>query len=708
MRQWKRYGWVGLALVAAGCEGGSDKKAELTNEPVQSAAKLEAFEGCEALEQHIEDTATRQMRATLESIKDQGGSWYSFDGMPPQAGGEMPTTGAPQEDSAGRGNAGPGDHTETNNQVQGVHEADFVQNDGTRIFVLSGPKLYVHRSWPAEQLARTAVLEVEGWPQEMLLDKERNRLVIASQVYERRPGSPTVTGGLGGVAAPAMDCAGFRCGYMYGDTLKVTVVDVADLAAPKVVEQVYLPGGYMSARRVESAVRLVMSDQFRWPEGVRFYPEYTVDLYKDEDRLAEAVDALIRANEKLIRARTLEQWLPPGRRVDADGQVTPLAYECTDFFRTNAPTGLGFVTVLSLNTEAGAANAAPTRTSLVAQPGEVYASKDALYLASNHWWWWPEPGQKDSAYLHKFDIREPGRATYVGSGTVEGHISNQFAMDEHEGVLRVAVTVTSRVMDLSNPQWGRIETVNRVVTFREEGGALKELGRSEDLAKGERIFSARFVGNKGYVVTFRQVDPLFTFDLSDPAQPRKVGELKIPGFSTYIHPVGDTHLLTLGEHRDETGGWQGRALKLSLFDVTDLANPKEAFTQVVGSMNSYSEALHQHKAFNFFPAKGLLAIPYTDWDYNAYDYWSGFRSELRVYRVDTATGFSPVGAMSMKDVYQTFNQRNWTWYWTPTVRRSVMADDYVYAITDGGLRVANTGALQTPLATSLFEPPVYP
>ncbi|WP_164012672.1 beta-propeller domain-containing protein [Pyxidicoccus trucidator] len=700
MRHWKRYGWVGLALVAAGCESGSGKNG-LTNEPVQSAAKLEAFAGCEALEQHIEDSATKQMRASLESLKSEFDPYSG--GMPPRAD-DMPT-GAPAEDSAGGGGA-PSNHTETNNQVEGVHEADFVQNDGTRIFVLSGPQLYVHRSWPAEQLVRTALLEVEGWPREMLLDKERNRLVITSQVYEKRPGQPTLTGG--GVASPAMDCAGFRCGYMYGDTLKVTVVDVADLAAPKVVEQVYLPGGYLSARRVDSAVRLVMSDQFRWPEGVRFYPEYSRGLYEDEDRLARVVDGLIRENEKLIRARTLEQWLPPGRRVDADGQVTPLAYECTDFFRNNAPTGLGFVTVLSLDLDPGAANAAPTRTSLVTSPGEVYASKDALYLATNHWWWWPEPGQRDFAYLHKFDIREPGRAAYVGSGTVEGHISNQFAMDEHEGVLRVAVTVTSRVRDLASPEWGRLETVNRVVTFREEEGALKELGRSEDLAKGERIFSARFVGTKGYVVTFRQVDPLFTFDLSDPANPRKVGELKIPGFSTYIHPVGDTHLLTLGEHRDETGGWQGRALKLSLFDVSDLANPKEAFTQIVGSQNSYSEALYQHKAFNFFPAKGLLAIPFTDWDYNAYDYWSGFRSELRVYRVDTATGFSPVGAMSMKDVYQTFNQRNWSWYWSPTVRRSVMADDYVYAITDGGLRVAKTGALQTPLATSLFQPPVMP
>lgn len=708
MRQWKRCGWMGLALVAAGCGSSSGKTPEVKNTPVQQAAKLESFAGCEDLEQYIEDSATTQMRASLESFKNGGGWGYGG----PRTDGDnagMPPTGAPMpaEDSAGRGgsNSGPQDSTGTNNQVEGVHEADFVQNDGTRIFVLSGPRLYIHRSWPAEQLARTASLEVEGWPQEMLLDKERNRLVITSQVYEQRPGRPTMTSGR--EAAPAIDCAGFGCGYYYGNTLKVTVVDVADLAAPKVVEQMYLPGGYLSARRVEGAVRLVLSDQFRWPEDVRFYPDFQ-QYGDDREELADSVDALIVKNEKLIREQTLDQWLPAGRRVDAQGNVTPLAYACTDFFHANAPTGLGFVSVLSMHLDAGAAGQAPTRTSVVTAPGEVYASKDALYMATPHWWWMPEVGQSDFTYLHKFDIREPGRAAYVGSGTLEGHINNQFSMDEHEGVLRVATTVNTRVVDMTNREWTRFESVNRVVTFREQDGTLAELGRTEDLAKGERIFSARFVGKKAYVVTFRQTDPLFTFDLSDPAHPRKVGELKIPGFSTYIHPVGDTHLLTLGEHRDETGGWQGRALKLTLFDVTDLANPKEAFTQVVGTMGSYSEALYQHKAFNYFPAKGLLAIPFTDWSYATSDYWSGFRSELRVFRVDTAAGFTPVGALSMKDVFQTVNDRGWNWYWSPTVRRSVMADDYVYAISDGGLRVAKVDALQTPLATSVFQPPTVP
>ncbi|CAM4385644.1 beta-propeller domain-containing protein [Myxococcus xanthus] len=704
MRQWKRWSWAGVvAVVAVGCDEGNKPLSPVDNEPVQQEARLESFPGCEALEQHIEDTATKQMRAALESYKQ-----YAYGGGHGDGGAAPPMTGAPQEDSSGGGGR-PNDYTGTNNQVAGVHEADFVQNDGTRIFVLSGPRLYIHRSWPAEQLTRTAVLEVEGWPREMLLDAERNRLVITSEVAEDRPG--TVAGGRGTDDMPVVDCAGFGCGHAYSNTVKVTVVDVADLEAPRVLEQVYLPGGYISARRVDSAVRLVFSDGFRWPADVRFYPEYSPGFFGDRSRLVASIDALIKQNEQRIRAQSLEDWLPKGRRVAADGEVKPLAYDCTSFYRANGPTGLGLVSVLSLNLDAE--DSSPSQTSVVGTPGEVYASHEALYVASRHWWWWPEPGQTTHTYLHKFDIRDPDQATYVGSGTVEGYIVNQFAMDEREGVLRVATTVE---LPPENPGtgnggdtvWTPPETVNRVVTLHTRDGHLKELGRSEDLARGERIFSARFMGTRGYVVTFRQVDPLFTFDLSDPANPRKVGELKIPGFSTYIHPLGDTHLLTFGEHRNEDGTWQDRALKLSLFDVSDLAQPRETFTHQLGSMGSHSEALYEHKAFTYFPAKGLLALPFTDWDYNAYDYWSGFRSELRVFRVDTATGFSPVGTVSMRDMYQSFNFRNWSWYWQPTVRRSIMADDYVYTISDAGLRVSHVDSLQTPLVTAPFHPPMLP
>jgi hypothetical protein len=688
----------GLALALLGLAACSDKNGIPENQPVQLKARLESFDSCAALESYIEDSAVLDMRSSMERSKPSywkgRGGW--FGDMPETAdgaGAPTPTSGAPPGGGSG---SGPNDHTGTNNQVAGVDEADFVKNDGTRIFVLSGQKLYAHRSWPAESLRVESSLTVEGWPRQMFL--HGNKVVIFSEVYE--PASGSSGGGGGGM----YDCAYMGpCGYGGAPSTKVTTVDVANLAAPQVTGELYLPGGYHDARLAGSSARLVMTDSFRWPSGMRWWPDYTQELWDDQARLEKEIDKLIAENEKLIRASSLTQWLPEGRRKRPDGTVEPLGYDCRDFHKTNAPTRLGLVTVASMDLDAQTFQP-PGRVSLVTQPGEVYATATALYMATPHWWWWPQAGQTDHTYVHKLDLSQPHRASYAASATVQGHLLDQFSMDEHQGVLRVASTISSRVAEPGN-QWGRIETTNRVFTYGQEGGQLKLLGQSEELAKGERIFSARFVGNKGYVVTFRQVDPLFTFDLSDPAHPRKVGELKVPGFSTYIHPVGDTHLLTVGMQVPENGGPGPRSLKLSLFDVSDLAQPREAFTQLVGSSYGWSESLYDHKAFNYFAAKGLLAIPYLDWTqvYTG-DYWSNFVSELRVFRVDTAAGFTPVGAISMKDAYQVINHNQWTWRYTPYVRRSVMADDYVYAITDAGVRVAHVSNLSQPLATSRFSP----
>ncbi len=701
--KWMRFGGLGLALAAVGCSGGDSREGLPENQPVQMQARLESFEKCEDLESYIEDTAVLDMRSQLTWQRRMINYWGRGDVMneaPTEDSGGAPPPSMPGAPTPTSG--GPEDYTDTNNQVVGVDEADFVKNDGTRIFVISGRKLYLQRSWPAESLSAVGSLVLEGWPREMFL-VEQNRLVIFSAITYQEDGSSQPGGG---ADAPCSPMEG--CGYYGSNATKVTVVNVADMSAPQVVDELYMPGSYFNARRSSGTVRLLLSDSFRWPQGVKFWPDYQEGKWNDSDWLKRELDKLMDRNERIIRETPLAQWLPSGWRKLPDGTRVAVGYDCRDFYRGNMPARLGFVTVATLNLDAGAQESTVRRTSLLAQPGEVYASHNSLYLASRHWWWWPEDGQQDYTYLHKFDTREPGVATYAGSGVVEGYLLNQFSMDEHDNVLRVATTLTTWRRNDNNP-WGAAETNNRLATFREEGGRLVKIGQSEDLAKGERIFSARFMGNKGYVVTFRQVDPLFTFDLSDPENPRKVGELKVPGFSNYIHPVGDTHLLTIGIHVPEDNtDWRARAVKLSLFDVSDLAQPKEAFTQLVGTAYGWSEALFEHKAFNYFAAKGLLAIPFADYNPNAPDYWSGFRSELRVFHVDTTAGITPVGAVSMTDMYRVHNYRGWSWYWTPSVRRSVMADDYVYAITDAGVRVAHVSDLSAPVATAHFQPDFSP
>ena len=151
--------------------------------------------------------------------------------------------------------------------------------------------------------------------------------------------------------------------------------------------------------------------------------------------------------------------------------------------------------------------------------------------------------------IHRFDTSDPARTTYRSSGSVPGFVLNQFALSEDRGALRVATT--------EEPLWmagaQQRDAESGVSVLREEGAKLVTVGRVGGLGKGERIYAVRFLGDAGYLVTFRQVDPLYTLDLSDPRAPKAVGELKVAGYSAYLHPVGDGLLLGVGQDAYRAG-----------------------------------------------------------------------------------------------------------------------------------------------------------
>ncbi|MFZ5442198.1 MAG: beta-propeller domain-containing protein [Myxococcota bacterium] len=681
------------ASLLTGCE-----KSIPQPEAVVNRVSLTAFQGsnaCQDLEQYIEDNAVLQMRTQLEAQRDGVPSWGWWGGWLGRGGLEFDGA-APTANAAG-GQSAPTNYTTTNNQVAGVDEADFVKNDGTRIFALSGNTLHAVKSWPANELAVQGRLQLEGYPREMFLSGT-DKAVVFSSIYTWYPLSNA-----GGVS-----CLGLNCSYYYANTVKVTEVDVSDLTNLRVTKETYLPGYYQSARKVGDSVRLVLSDDFNFPPGFKWGPDWEEGLWQDKARLRAAYDRVIADNERLIRSQTLAEWVPAAK-IKQGGAVTVVPHACDAFSRVNAPTRLGQVSVVTLNLAANSI----ARTSILGESGEIYASQNNLYVATRHWWWWPAPGQRDTTYIHKFDISQPSNAVYVASGTVDGHIVDQFSMDESaSGFFRVVTTIQTRVPDTQHPDnwWGTIQTTNRLSVLGENAGYLDVVGQSPDLAPGERVQSSRMIGDRGFVVTFRQVDPLFTFDLSDPTNPRVVGELKIPGFSTYIHPMDATHLLTIGTYVPEPVNgqpvnWSARALQLAIFDVSDLAHPVQTHTQLVGTAYGWSEAAHEHKAFNYFAAKKLLAIPFADWNnsVSGASYWSSFTSDLRVFSVDPITGFTPRGALRMDDMYSVYVYDGWYYYWEPYVRRSVMADDFVYAISDSGIRVANVNDLTAPLASAAFD-----
>ena len=669
------------ALLAGALAGCATEEPPAVN---TDAVSLVAFDSCAALEAHIEDSAVQLMR---QNLRGEGG--WGLRGGGPEVALAAPSAGA-QADTT---NAAPTSYTKTNVQVAGVDEADFVKTDGRFIYALAANRLHVVQSWPATAMTRLASITLDGYPSNMFLDEERQQLVVLAQVY-----APYAT------PRPdaSIDCLAYGgCGD-WAVATKATVIDVSRPAAPAVLDEVWFPGWYTQARKVGRSIRLVLNDDFRWPEGIRWYPEGELD-WSDEGAVRRARESLIPENERLIRAQPLSRWLPEGRRRLSDGRLVDVPYDCRDFNRVNASVSLGFTTVATLDLDA---LDRPSRTAVIAQTSEVYADLDTLYLATHHWWWWPAPGQTDYTYLVRLDTTDPTRARFVAAGAVEGHIVNQFSMDEYQDHLRVATTIMRRVPADDNP-WGTIETTNRVTTLGVRGARLAITGQTPDLAPGERVQSARFIEDKGYVVTFEQIDPLFVIDLANPAAPRVLGELKIPGFSTYIHPLDAGHLLTIGidlpNPVDGRVDWQERRMKLSIFDVRDPTRPLEKFTQTVGTAYGWSEAAWEHKAFNYFPERGVLAIPFSDYRPSATDPWGEFVSDLRVFRVGAATGIAPLGALSMADLYQTQQSRDWSWSWSPWIRRSVMADDFVYAISDAGVRAARIAAPSVPVATAPFD-----
>jgi hypothetical protein len=667
-----------LALVVA-CDDGTPVDA------VQTKIALSRLSTCAEVERHIEDQLVEESRRNVEDMKqyrDYGFGWGVDDGLAQPGNAEDGNGNGNGSGAPDRGDA-PTDYTDTNTQEAGVDEADFVKTNGVRTFVLTGNRLYATQTWPPETLAVEGSLELAGNPREMFLTDDDQIVVFAHDWAEvsGEPGRPGIP----------EDCWQWGC-YGGRSFTRVTVIDASGATLRKRYD-LELNGDYRSSRRIGDSVRIVVGETIARPQGIRYWPDESSLDWDDDAAWDAALDRMHERNVQLIRAADLTDFLPQSVRVDDAGNETVLERDCARFHVPNAPVPLGLTTLATLEVDFGTLH----RTSVFGDAHTIYASEATLYMGSNHWWWRPSSGQTTHTYVHAFDLSNDLAARYRGSFGVPGTLLNQFSMDEHAGHIRVATHVREFTFSMGD-DWQPPRLTNRVTVFRKDDFGFTETGRTPDLAPNEQIFSARMEGDRGFVVTFERVDPLFTLDLSDPSNPRVIGELKVPGFSTYIHFLDDDHLLTIGQHvpdasfPDAPDEW---GLKLTVFDVSNFANPTEKYVQYLGE--GYSDASWDHKAFNYFPAKKTLAIPMARWTRG----WDHFVSELQLYRVDAQSGISSLGAIDMSDLYP--RHEDWYGWWSPHVRRSVMADDFAYAISDAGIRVAPITAPSQTIATCRFR-----
>ena len=460
------------------------------------------------------------------------------------------------------------DYSGTNVQEAGVDEADIVKTDGRRIFTLSSGQLVVV---DASGRTRTGTVTVaEGWGRELFIDGD-SLLVITRSTGDAPDGSETV----------------------------IQRIDVSG-GSPEIVETLYVQGSYISARSVGGTARVIL----------RYDPQWNFPFVYPESEAG--ADAAREANRAAVLNSTLDDWLPHYALDAADSSTGPRLTSCDDVHAPSVFSGFGMTTVVPIDGDFD-----PSESTAVMAPGDtVYASLDSLYVATTRWVEseafddeaaWEDAWRQRRTSLHRFDI-SGDEADYESSGAVLGVIHNQFSLSEHNGHLRVVTTV--------GDPWGD-ESESHVRVLSTDGDVLVEVGSVGDIGRGEQVQSVRFVGDIGYVVTFRQIDPFYTVDLSDPADPTIVGELKIPGFSSYLHPISDTLVLGVGSDADEDGRVTGA--KISLFDVSDLTAPREV--TVWTAPDGWNDVGWDHRAFLWWAPEGLAVIPLRVWE--ADREWSG-------------------------------------------------------------------------------------
>lgn len=707
-------GIVGLSLLAAGCAGEDPVPGPEWDVEVGTASMyLTPVDSCGDVEASLRDAAYLSMRASLydemmwwlENGEETCEAQDDDDLMAADGGDASTGTGG---GSAGE-DAGPDAVSKTNNQVADVDEADFLKTDDDGfMYVVSGDSLHVVDGWPVEEAEHIGSIVLEGTPKKMFVRGNR-ALVYSSLQPEGQPSDPYGDGygygyGYGGECTYGYDCV------PRGDGLptKLTVIDLSDRTNPVVVRELRSNGSLIAARRVDDVVHTVVT-----MPGPQFPISYDAGVYCDDgdapdaDEIIEKFTDLLLANRASIASAPISTVLPS--LTDSATEAEDELASCPSFYQGRIAAGTGFTTVVSVSMEG---ENAPSASTVVSEPGVVYATSESLYMAvpetqnDVYGWYDGYSGQSQLSVVHRFAIAEDGRSSYAASGAVKGRVLNQFSMDEHEGHLRVATT-SGHAPDP--------ETHSTLSVLAQSGADLRTVGLVDGIAPSEDIRSVRFDGDRGFVVTFKKTDPLFVFDLSTPAMPRVLSELKIPGFSTYMHMMDDSHLLTIGYDADDQGDFAYfDGVLLQIFDVSNPLEPVLAHKETIGTRGSSSEALTNHLAFNYFASKDLLALPMTicegggDGGYGDEMTFSG----LMVYDVTAEGGFTLRGKLpfptdeAAEDPYGYGGGlcSNWWTNASSVVRRSVIMDDYVYGVTDTLIQGAALAALDQPIASVPLSP----
>ena len=551
----------------------------------------------------------------------------------------------------------------TNVQEEGVDEPDAVKTDGRTLFVATAGRISAVDVRSARPKLLDSLPLASGTTSELLLHGNR-LLVLSRRIAVPVPGGPDTRTLLPVPVATSL-----------------TEIDVSSPSRLRAVRTLDLEGSYLTARLVGSTVRVVVASS----------PLVALPLVPS---VGDATSGASERNREVVRSANAARWLPRFTVRNARGAAVRSGrlLECGDVLKPPSFAGLGLVTILTVDLARGLQPL--DSDALAADARAVYASPSSLYVATTEPWG-PTPRgpiAPGGTSIHRFDISSPSETRYRASGRVGGVLLDQWSLSERRGVLRVAST--SLPIATGGAQ---TESETSVTTFVERSGSLVPLGRVGGLGKGERVYAVRFVDDVGYVVTFKQIDPLYTVDLSAPSRPAVRGSLDLRGYSAYLHPLGDGLLLGVGQDATEDGRTLGTLA--SLFDVSDPAHPKRLDAFTLGRTSSQVES--DHHAFLWWPRTRLAMLPvqtYLDTPFLG-------AVGLRVRR----TGIDEVGRITHPGIEPPGSSG------TP-ISRSLVVGDTLYTVSSAGVKAsalatfADRGFVRLPGEQSRppLPPPVPP
>ncbi len=612
---------VGLSGCSGGGggSGGVNAPATALLETPTTVLELKQEASCDALQDYVSNSIT--------DLVLNNGFIDCFNCAVTLAGG------APLEAGLGTDAASFDEFTQTNTQERGVDELDIIEADENgNFYLVDGDHLVVANGLPPADLREIASIDLSaaGRPEGVVLDPANERLVVfLSEINWFGP-------------VPAFAPTPFPT----DPVTRVLFLDVSDPANPKIERRMKIKGFQIAVRRIKDRVHIVthhtpimppiLSTDVALVDLKQRYWDAIADGGTGEDiadQVRERVDTLVAGTD-------INDYLP-GMMVAEEGAdyVDATAPNCADVAYPDVPMRLALTTVTSV--DSNGRNIGALRVPNNAWT--VYSSTQNIYLiqASNDWWWRPERQRQQTA-IYKIAIGDAA-PEYKALGRINGWTQSAYQFSEFDGFLRVVANRNEW-----EPTEARVFQDNNLYVLEDNNARrLVEVGAVKGFGENESIFSSRFLGEAGYVVTFRQIDPLFTFDLSDPRNPKLAGEVEVTGVSTYIYPLDAGHLLTIGF--DGTDQRLSRDFRLQIYDVQKLDEPRllHSYVPLLDAPGfAWTQATYDPLAFNYFPAAGTLTLPVQYWSTDVARHFSGFMA----FTVSIQDGFGDLGRLDHSDL----------------------------------------------------------